>query len=49
MDRNRFTAFTLDNQGVKAHASVAVFNDGRTVELTIIEPEAADDAERVGR
>lgn len=48
-DRSRFTAFTLGSQGRNAHASVEVFNDGRTVVLTVIEPEAQDNAERAGR
>ena len=48
-DRNRFTAFTLGSQGRNAHASVEVFNDGRTVVLTVIEPETPDDAEKAGQ
>jgi hypothetical protein len=49
VDRNRFTAFTLVSQGRNAHASVEVYNDGRTVVLTVIEPETPDDAEKAGQ
>ncbi len=40
-DRNRFSAFTIDSSGRNCHAAVEIFNDGRTVELTVIEPEPA--------
>ena len=49
VDRNRFTAFTLGSQGRNIHASVEVYNDGRTVVLTVIEPETPDDAEKAGQ
>jgi hypothetical protein len=49
VDRNRFTAFTLGSQGQNIHASVEVYNDGRTVVLTVIEPETADDDETGGQ
>lgn len=38
-DRNRFSAYTIDDTGRNSHAAVEVFNDGRTVVLTVIEPE----------
>jgi hypothetical protein len=41
-DRNRFAAFTLSSQGRDTHASVEIFNDGRTVVLTVIEPETLE-------
>lgn len=41
-DRHRFTAFTLAGQDRNAHASVEIFNDGRTVVLTVIEPETVE-------
>ncbi len=49
VDRNRFTAFTLNSQGRSIHASVDVYNDGRTVVLTVIEPETPDDVEKAGQ
>jgi OmpA-OmpF porin, OOP family len=40
VDRDRYTAMQIDTQGRRIYVGLELFNDGRTVNLTILEQEA---------
>jgi OmpA-OmpF porin, OOP family len=40
VDRDRYTAMQIDTQGRRIYVGLELFNDGRTVSLTILEQEA---------
>lgn len=42
VNRNRYTAFTVSEKSQNNHVAVEIFNDGRTVILTVIESELAE-------
>jgi hypothetical protein len=42
VDRERYTAFELTKSGHKAYAAIEVFNDGRSITFTSIEPDDMD-------
>jgi OmpA-OmpF porin, OOP family len=40
VDRDRYTAMQIDTQGRRIYVGLELFNDGRTISLTILEQEA---------
>lgn len=42
VDRDRYTAMQIDNKGSRIYVGLELFNDGRTVSLTILEQKAME-------
>jgi OmpA-OmpF porin, OOP family len=42
VDRDRYTAMQIDNKGSRIYVGLELFNDGRTISLTILEQKAME-------